>query len=290
MKKKALSLALGLVVVAATTALASYVDEESLAEITAADKRQLQEIWDAMANGKTNEVILRDAILRLTSFCEFLGSIDGGNTLGANMTILHGMKEACQEARIPEEQVIKTLEKMVREKLSVTGKGEVNNEVWNLEALLPSFGAFPDYDALPIFNECLRSASEHARYSAASAYAHIKGADAIPLLRETIEKGRLSDKSRWWLYYHLDAMIREFKGREKNSDAEELNAFVVEMRQKEKPDGLSKRKQQRADWSIQIPLQNSIFGILVTGVVVAVIWKVSCAKQKKKRKGTTDVT
>jgi len=200
-------------------------------------RQTVLELEEAIAKSKTNDALLKDAVFRLSQYLQAEGGMDAGGMRGEYLLVVSGLKRAYQKAEISQERAIRIQEEMVREKLSAIEKDVPDSIPWGLYDVLPLFGVFPDYEALPIFKECLQTKTENSRRNAMETYANIKGAEAIPFLREAIEKEHLGKKNRESLNYNLGCLAGALKEESKTNDVEKLNVFLNEMKQAEKEKG-----------------------------------------------------
>ena len=228
MKKKLILVALASITVT-TPILSREFDNPEDADAYYAKWRQTAlELEEAIAKGKADDALLKNAVFRLSQHLQSEGGMDAGGIRGEYLFAVNGLKRAYQKAEISQEQAIRIQEEMVREKLSAIEKDVPNSIPWELYDVLPLFGVFPDYEAFPIFRECLQTKTENSRRNAMETYANIKGAEAIPLLREAIEKGYLSKKNRESLNNSLGHLVQTLEEENKTNDIKKLTAFLKE--------------------------------------------------------------
>ena len=135
-----------------------------------------------------------------------------------------------REYEIPQELLIKALEHSVRTNLSIMAKDELAN--YTASESIQMLGTFQNHDMLPLVKECLLS-REIVKNHALASYINNQGANSIPFLRETITKGKLSERNILLINGHLERIVKKLNDENKTTEAEQIITFIQEMKQKE---------------------------------------------------------
>ena len=220
--KKALTIVTSIIAATLTApVLSEFASEEAAVRIAARQEQRRQQIQEMMRKGITDDAALREAIRQMPYLGTYPEELTGN------------LRKLVETTEIPHERVIKTVESMIREMLSAVERNERDSISWSTADLIPMFKVFPDYDVLPIIQECLVSKNETVRCNAIQNYIYIEGAKSIPFVRNTIEKTNLTGTNRWGIYRQLELTAIELTSENKTNDVEKINAFLKEMKQAE---------------------------------------------------------
>ncbi len=138
----------------------SYIDQAA-ADADAERRRQLfVEIKENFEKGKTDDAALKEAICSLFPMTEFMTT---GNPFAY---VLDDMTRR----EISRERQIQGLENIIREMLSAVDKGEEVDNPNEVFIFLATLKNIPNYDILPILEECMKSKNGIIRNDAQKIY------------------------------------------------------------------------------------------------------------------------
>ena len=137
-----------------------FKDQEQAEAYFARERRAFQNIHENMERSKTDDKAFKLAV-DIVFGLHFTDAVENPIQYTQNLI---------KKFEIPQERQIKILQDMVHERLSVIEKGETMTTAFRIADLLTMLEDIPNYDVLPLLQECVLSKDERVRNDAQRRY------------------------------------------------------------------------------------------------------------------------
>jgi len=137
-----------------------------------------------------------------------------------------------RDVGVPRERLIKVLEELIHENLSVIDKGGADIHAPRYtNHLIILLGTFPGYDIFPLVERCFKTNNDAVQYGAIIAYLNLEGVKAIPYLQKNIQLERYNSNPNNRLSDHLQRVVENFEKNNQTVDVEKMNVFINKLKQ-----------------------------------------------------------